>query len=203
MKRLLVIATLVLSVLGVAIPASAANLLYSMPTMTALATGLTGSISGTAGAAVISGPTLTLSQAGTYSLSSMVTTSTAASTFSTAQTAKCWLYRTNNTPGVVANTTAAVVFPIMTTLHSRAYGRDPAHMVLDLEQRRRYQGLLFHLCKSQRRRSGRHRCLDDGPTVQVTIPGMGRAAHPRVQQGGFRWPNATRPDARQGWPTKK
>jgi len=100
----------------VAIPASAANLLYSMPTMTALATGLTGSISGTAGAAVISGPTLTLSQAGTYSLSSMVTTSTAASTFSTAQTAKCWLYRTNNTPGVVANTTAAVVFPIMTTL---------------------------------------------------------------------------------------
>lgn len=90
--------------------------LYSAYSVSAAATGLTSAITGTVGAAVTSGPTLTIDKAGTYELFSNVTTTMAAATFSAAQSSSCWLYRTNNTPGVVANSTVNVVLPTMTTL---------------------------------------------------------------------------------------
>lgn len=118
MKKLaIVILLLAVCCIGLSAPApaSAANLLYSLPSFTAQATGLTSAITGTTGAALTSGPTLTLSQAGTYELSSSVTTTFSGATFAAVQSVSCWLYRTNNTPGAVSYTTAAAMVPIITT----------------------------------------------------------------------------------------
>lgn len=119
MKKLSIIAVLLFAAcLSLFAPASASagNLLQSMPSATASASGLTSAITGTTGASVTSGPTLTVNQAGTWSLSGNITTALAGATFSAAQTATCWMYRTNNTPGSVTHGASTVALPTMTTL---------------------------------------------------------------------------------------
>jgi hypothetical protein len=119
MKKIFTIVVLLLAVCFLAVapaPASAANLLYSLPSFSASGAGLTSAITGTTGAAITSGPTLTLTQAGTYSLSSKVTTSLAGATLSAYTSVKCWLYRTNNTPGAIANADGLITLPSMTTI---------------------------------------------------------------------------------------
>jgi hypothetical protein len=94
----------------------ATTTLFAPHSVSALASALTSSITGTTGATVISGPTLTIDQPGTYSLSSNVTTSLGAATLSAYTSAKCWLYRTNNTPGAISNADSLITLPSMTTV---------------------------------------------------------------------------------------
>lgn len=115
MKKLFVAFALILAACSFALPASAANLLYSLPSLTAGAT-LTSAISGTNPGAIDSGPTLTVNQAGTWSISGTISTAFSGATYSAVKSASCWLYRTNNTPGTVANTTVTAMIPIITTL---------------------------------------------------------------------------------------
>ncbi len=120
MKKLFAIVILLLAVccmgLSAPAPASAASLLYSLPSFTAQATGLTSSITGTTAAAITSGPTLTISQAGTHEVSATVTTTYSGATFAAVQSVSCSLYRTNNTPGTISYATATAIMPIITTL---------------------------------------------------------------------------------------
>jgi hypothetical protein len=67
-------------------------------------------------------PTTTLTAAGTYILGGYVNIITASSTFAANQNIACQFYRTNNTPGAVANSTVYTQIPIMTTLTIRLPG---------------------------------------------------------------------------------
>ena len=61
-------------------------------------------------------PVLVLATAGTYNLTGQVTVNYVGATFAANQTVTVELYRTNNTPGAIANTSAAVVTGIVTTI---------------------------------------------------------------------------------------
>ena len=95
------------------LPTGTANLLAPW-SVTASATGLTSAITGTVGAALTSGPTLTITQPGTYMLSSSVSTTLAAATFTNFEAVTCQLYRTNNTPGAITSTLSTALTPSVT-----------------------------------------------------------------------------------------
>lgn len=117
MKKASLIIAVVLIICVAAGSACAGNLLYSQATYSTNATGLASAVTNTTtGEAVISGPTLTLGAAGTYSLSSSVTTTLSGATFAAVQAVSCHIYRTNNTPASVSGSTSFSLLPVVTTL---------------------------------------------------------------------------------------
>ena len=88
------------------------------------ATGTVATITNSNGALTFgtTSPATTLTAAGTYILGGYVNIITASSTFAANQNIACQFYRTNNTPGAVANSTVYTQIPIMTTLTIRLPG---------------------------------------------------------------------------------
>ena len=84
--------------------------LYPVADTTGLTTNLTASA-----VAVGSSTPLLLSAPGTYYTSATVNTAFSGATFAAIQQATCYLYRTNNTPATISDTTSTVVLPIITT----------------------------------------------------------------------------------------
>jgi hypothetical protein len=60
-------------------------------------------------------PVLPITTAGTYYISAQVRVATAAATFAAVQNVICYLYRTNNTPAILANSYGTSLIPILTT----------------------------------------------------------------------------------------
>ncbi len=60
-------------------------------------------------------PSVSITTAGTYYLSAQARITTSSATFTAPQNVTCYLYRTNNTPAIIANSYGVSLIPIITT----------------------------------------------------------------------------------------
>lgn len=113
-KFLAILAVMLIAVCFSAV-ASAGPLLNALPSFSASASSLTSTITGTNPAAIVSGPTLTIAQAGTYLLTGSISTEYSSATMTGRESVTCRLYRTNNTPGSISNSLSSAATSSLST----------------------------------------------------------------------------------------